>query len=217
MAISRRLFVAALPVFLASCTSTRSRRPVVVEDRRNSEFQHLYRALPSEPHPIPTLDVSQIDRELLRQEVPYSTSERPGTIIVEPYNRFLYLVQPGGSAMRYGVGVGREGYTFRGTATVGRKAAWPRWTPTQNMIRENPELNLPFAGGVDGGITNPLGARALYLYRNGRDTMYRLHGTNEPRSIGQSVSSGCIRLFNHDIIDLYDRTRTGARVIVRQA
>jgi lipoprotein-anchoring transpeptidase ErfK/SrfK len=118
-------------------------------------------------------------------------------------------------AMRYGVGVGREeGLNFRGTATIARKAAWPGWTPTANMIRKQPERYADLAGGLPGGLNNPLGARALYLYRNGRDTHFRLHGTVEPYTIGQSVSSGCIRLINQDIIDLYNRVPTGTKVVV---
>jgi lipoprotein-anchoring transpeptidase ErfK/SrfK len=136
--------------------------------------------------------------------------------VVNTPERRLYYVLGGGRALRYGIGVGREGLALRGNATVGRKAEWPNWTPTANMIRRDPR-NLQFASGVPGGPTNPLGARALYLYRNGRDTMFRIHGTNQPRSIGQAMSSGCVRMLNHDVIDLYDRVPTGSRVVVIQA
>ena len=122
-----------------------------------------------------------------------------------------------GRAVRYGVGVGRQGLALKGNAYVGRKAEWPSWTPTPNMIRREPERNLKYAGGMPGGLNNPLGARALYLYRNGNDTMFRLHGTNQPQSIGHAMSSGCIRMLNHDIIDLYERVPVGARVVVIQA
>jgi lipoprotein-anchoring transpeptidase ErfK/SrfK len=181
---------------------------------RNAEFAHLYRAVHSEPHPIPAVDVGRVERQFLRQRVAYDGSEGPGTIVVDPGSRFLYFVLENGEAMRYGVGVGREGFGWSGRATVGRKARWPTWTPPASMIRRQPEL-ARYAGGMDGGANNPLGARALYLYQDGRDTLYRLHGTNEPWSIGRAMSSGCIRLFNQDIIDLYERTPTGTRVVVR--
>lgn len=148
-----------------------------------------------------------------RRRVRYSGSERPGTIVVNTSERFLYAVEPDGWATRYGVGVGEEGLTLKGTATVGRKDDWPSWTPTANMMRRKPHL-LKYAGGVPGGPNNPLGARALYLYRGGRDTMFRLHGTNEPWTIGTAVSSGCIRLTNEDIIDLYNRTPVGTPVLI---
>lgn len=139
---------------------------------------------------------------------------QPGTIVVMPRRHFLYLVLPGGRARRYGVGVGKAGLAFRGTAVVGRKAKWPSWRPTDNMIRREPKKYARYAGGVPGGINNPLGARALYLYRGKRDTMYRIHGTNRPSSIGRSVSNGCIRMINEHAIDLYNRVPIGARVVV---
>lgn len=182
--------------------------------QRNAEFAPLYRALYDEPFPVPAVDVSRIEPRFLRQQVAYFGDEAPGTIVVDPDSRFLHLVQDGGTAMRYGVGVGREGFGWSGRATVGRKARWPTWTPPRSMIEREPEL-ARYAGGMDPGPENPLGARALYLYQNGRDTLYRLHGTNEPWSIGRAMSSGCIRLFNHDIIDLFERTPTGTQVVVK--
>ncbi|MEM9732059.1 MAG: L,D-transpeptidase [Pseudomonadota bacterium] len=139
---------------------------------------------------------------------------RPGTIVVDPRNHYLYLVESRFTARRYGVGVGRAGLAFRGTATIRRKAKWPSWTPTQNMIRREPEKYARFAGGVPGGPGNPLGARALYLYRGNRDTMFRIHGTTQPWSIGRSVSNGCIRMLNEHVIDLYNRTPKGTQVVV---
>ena len=130
--------------------------------------------------------------------------------------RHLYFVEPGGMAMRYTVGVGREeALNFRGNAVIGRKAEWPHWTPTGDMIRRMP-IYAHYTAGLPGGINNPLGARALYLYRGNQDTYFRLHGTIEPETIGQKVSSGCIRLFNQDIIDLYNRAPVGTRVVVLQ-
>jgi lipoprotein-anchoring transpeptidase ErfK/SrfK len=216
--LSRRLFLVGISTLaLSACTTSRERRlqaeirPVIEEP-----WASYYAARPGEPFPVPALDVRRIPRQFWRQEVSYSGNEAPGTIVVDTSQRFLYLVHPGGQATRYGVGVGREeGFNFRGTASIARKAAWPSWTPTANMIRRQPELYGPVAGGVPGGPTNPLGARALYLYRNGRDTHFRLHGTTEPHTIGNAVSSGCIRLTNHDIIDLYNRVPTGTTVIVK--
>lgn len=153
------------------------------------------------------------DPRLRRQRVRYDTRERPGTIVVDTRERFLYFVEEGGMATRYGVGVGREGANFRGRANIRRKAEWPSWTPTANMIRRDARLRQ-YAGGMPGGPNNPLGARALYLYRGGRDTMFRLHGTNEPASIGRAMSSGCIRLMNDDIVHLYERTPIGTPVVV---
>ena len=127
-------------------------------------------------------------------------------------------MQSGGDAVRYGVGVGKtEAFNFNGAAIIGRKAEWPHWTPTAKMVAREPERYGPVAAGMQGGEDNPLGARALYLYRNGSDTFYRLHGTTEPYSIGTMVSSGCIRFLNQDIIDLYNRVPVGSRVIVRPA
>ena len=167
-------------------------------------------------HEIPALDLTRIDPGVLRQQVAFAGPYRPGTIVVNIGERRLYFVQPGGVAMRYAVGVGREeALNFRGSAVIGRKAEWPHWTPTADMIRRMP-IYAHYASGLPGGINNPLGARALYLYRGNQDTDFRLHGTIEPETIGTKVSSGCIRLFNHDIIDLYNRVPVGAPVVVLQ-
>jgi lipoprotein-anchoring transpeptidase ErfK/SrfK len=141
-----------------------------------------------------------------RQEVDYSTNERPGTIVIDTPNRYLYLVEGGGKALRYGVGVGRPGFEWAGVKQITRKAEWPGWTPPPQMLLRRPDLPRH----MDGGIGNPLGARALYL----GSSMYRIHGTNEPWTIGQNVSSGCIRMMNDDVIDLYSRVKVGTRVIV---
>ncbi len=156
---------------------------------------------------------AKLDPRFQPQTVPF-TGYLPGTIIVDPRNHFLYLQLSRGRALRYGVGVGKAGLAFRGRAEVGRKAEWPSWRPTDNMIRREPAKYARYAGGVPGGPSNPLGARALYLYRNGRDTMYRIHGTNQPSSIGRSVSNGCIRMINEHVIDLYERVPVGAKVVV---
>ncbi len=140
----------------------------------------------------------------------------PGTVLIDPPNRFLYLVEQPGVARRYGVGVGRAGAAFRGSADVGRKAKWPSWRPTDNMIKRNPKKYARYAGGMKGGPGNPLGSRAIYLYRQGRDTLYRIHGTTEPWTIGKAVSNGCIRMLNEHVEDLYERVPVGAKVMVLQ-
>ena len=156
---------------------------------------------------------AQIDPQYRRQRVQYDGIGEPGSIVVDTNDKFLYLVEGDGWATRYGVGVGQAGLSLKGNATVGHKAVWPSWTPTESMMRRKPRL-VQYAGGVPGGPDNPLGARALYLYRGGKDTMFRVHGTNEPWSIGRAVSNGCVRLLNDDVIDLYDRTPVGASVVI---
>lgn len=150
-----------------------------------------------------------------KTEVAYTGPEAPGTIVVDTHARKLYLVNEGGTATRYAIAVGREGLSFRGSGYIGRKAEWPSWQPTANMIRTRPDLYAEYAGGLPGGLDNPLGARALYLYRGGRDTMFRIHGTIQNESIGHATSAGCIRLFNQDAIDLYTKVDTGVSVKVR--
>jgi lipoprotein-anchoring transpeptidase ErfK/SrfK len=148
-----------------------------------------------------------------RRRVAYDGGEPPGTIVVDTTERYLYHVEYGGWATRYGVAVGEAGLSLKGRATVGRKAEWPSWTPTASMIQRKPRLQQ-YAGGVEGGIHNPLGAAALYLYQGNVDTMYRLHGTNEPWSIGHAVSNGCVRLTNDDIVHLYSQTPIGTQVLI---
>ncbi|MGZ9810999.1 L,D-transpeptidase [Pseudoroseicyclus sp. H15] len=162
--------------------------------------------------PVPPQYLEGVNR---RAFVSYPGSQPAGTIEIDPYAKFLYWVMPDGMAMRYPIAVGREGRTLSGTVTVNRKAEWPGWTPTANMLRREPEIYEPFRGGVPGGLSSPLGARALYLYRGGRDTYYRIHGTNDLTSIGNSGSAGCIRMFNHDVIDLFERVPNGTRVVIR--
>ncbi|MBU4529326.1 MAG: L,D-transpeptidase [Hoeflea sp.] len=155
----------------------------------------------------------KLDEKFEPQTIRFSGYE-PGTIIIDPKNHFLYLQLAASTARRYGVGVGRAGLAFKGQAKVGRKAKWPSWTPTANMIRRDPKKYARFAKGVPGGPNNPLGSRALYLYRDGRDTLYRIHGTTEPSSIGRSVSNGCIRMINNHVEDLFERVPVGAQVVV---
>ena len=166
--------------------------------------------------PVAAIPVNKMNTRLLRQEVAYSTRERPGTIVVDTGGRFLYLVKSGGKAMRYGIGVGRAGFAWSGSAHIGWKQEWPKWTPPDEMIERRPDLEKYSTenGGQPGGPSNPLGARALYLMKDGKDTLYRLHGTPQWASIGTAASSGCIRLMNQDIIDLYRRVPNGTKVVV---
>ncbi|MGB5083399.1 MAG: L,D-transpeptidase [Methylocystis silviterrae] len=145
-----------------------------------------------------------------REIVQDPTNERPGTITVDTNNRYLYLSLPNGEAVRYGVGVGRQGFTWKGRTHIGRKEAWPDWTPPAAMLKRRPDLPRHMVGGED----NPLGARAMYLFAGNRDTMFRIHGSNEPWTIGQAVSSGCIRMLNNDVTDLFSRVKVGATVVV---
>lgn len=156
----------------------------------------------------------EIDPKFRPKVVDFRAGFEPGMLVVKPRARFLYWVETEHTARRYGIGVGRAGLAWFGRADVGRKAEWPSWTPTANMIRREPEKYARYAGGVRGGPNNPLGARALYLFRDGRDTYYRIHGTNEPWTIGRAVSNGCIRMLNEHVIDLYDRVPTGTPVVV---
>jgi lipoprotein-anchoring transpeptidase ErfK/SrfK len=147
-----------------------------------------------------------LDPRFVKQEVDYDGRHAPGTVVIDTNNRFLYLVQGNGRALRYGIGVGRPGFEWAGAKTVTRKAEWPDWRPPPQMLQRRPDLPRYMAGGPD----NPMGARGIYL----GSSLYRIHGTNEPHTIGQAVSSGCIRMTNDDVADLYDRVRVGTRVIV---
>jgi lipoprotein-anchoring transpeptidase ErfK/SrfK len=182
-------------------------------------FASLYGPGSGEAHALPTVRMADLDPAFVRMTVSYRTGEAPGTIIIDPQNHYLYLVQEGGLAIRYGVGVGRQGFGWSGTANVHDKQQWPDWYPPKEMLARQPELmanmsELQGGLGMPGGTRNPLGARALYLWQGNKDTLYRIHGTSEPWTIGRSVSSGCIRMIDQDVIDLYERVPVGAKVIV---
>lgn len=208
---------ASLPLLLAACATVPSeqQKPAVpVRQSQTDDSPQRYGAVQDEPFKVPAVSLKQFDPKYRRQLVDNPTQEAPGTIVVDPKNRFLYLILDGGKALRYGVGVGRAGMEWSGEAKVAYKREWPRWTPTPNMIARDPDRYRKWENGMEGGETNPLGARALYLFDNGEDTLYRIHGTNEPWSIGKNMSSGCIRMMNQDVIDLYRRVSAGAKVVV---
>lgn len=197
---------------LGGCASTSNR---VASHPVDPAVVAMYASVEDSGIKVPAVPVSRIDPQLYRQQVPtpeYITA-KPGTIVVDPQRRFLYLVEAGGTSMRYGIGVGRQGFAWTGTATIKSKQEWPKWFPPVEM-QQRDSYAAQFADGMEGGLKNPLGARALYLYQGDKDTLFRLHGTNEPRSIGSAVSSGCIRLFNQDIMDLYNRVPEGTQVVV---
>ncbi len=176
----------------------------------------MYGPMIDEGYEIPAVPIEKVDPRFYRQVVADPTGERPGTIVIDTVGHFLYLVRPGGEALRYGVGLGRAGFEWQGRAIIQWKQKWPTWTPPEEMIARQPELQKYSAenGGMAPGLDNPLGARALYLFQDGKDTLYRLHGSPEWWSIGKSVSSGCVRLINQDIIDLYDRVPDKTPVVV---
>ena len=214
--VDRRSLLAGIAVLLGGCANQRGTLIGAAFYPLGNGDLAAYGPRLDHGHEIPGLDLTRIDPSLLRQQVAFAGPYRPGTIVVNIGERRLYLVEPGGVAMRYAVGVGREeALNFRGSAVIGRKAEWPHWSPTADMIRRMP-IYAHYVNGLPGGINNPLGARALYLYRGNQDTDFRLHGTIEPETIGTKVSSGCIRLFNQDIIDLYNRVPVGTPVVVLQ-
>jgi lipoprotein-anchoring transpeptidase ErfK/SrfK len=182
-------------------------------------YAALYGAVSGEPFPIPAVRLTDIGQQFLRTEVSYRSGEAAGTIIIDPRNHFLYFIEGGGRATRYGVGVGREGFGWSGIAAIHDKQEWPDWYPPKEMVARQPELRQQLSDlegglGMAGGPRNPLGSRAMYLWQGNKDTLYRIHGTVEPWTIGKSISSGCIRMINQDVIDLYSRAAVGAKVIV---
>jgi len=205
----RRASFLIVAASLAACSQA------IQEPVTQIPVDHNYDALQDGDITIPAVSPEYLKEPNRRAEVAYTGTEAPDTIVVDPYAKFLYFVEDGGLAIRYPIAVGREGRGFKGDATIGRKAEWPDWTPTANMLRTEPDVYGPFARGIPGGRMNPLGARALYLYSGSRDTHYRIHGTNDTATIGNAGSAGCIRLFNQDIIDLFGRVPVGTDVYVR--
>lgn len=198
----KAVILAMTALMLASCTTA---------DDMNGNLADRAKLYAAEPFPVRLVDRRKFDRRFMPTEVAAPTADVPGTIIIDTKTRNLYLIGQGGKARRYGIAVGAAGHAWSGTANVGRKAKWPAWYPTDDMKATAPDLPQR----IEPGDHNPLGARALYLYADGRDTLYRIHGTSEPWTIGTEASSGCIRMLNEDVIDLYDRVNNGAKVIVR--
>ncbi len=225
----RRAAVLAVPLALAACAGSRPLPPAGATDPMafapapvptspaftpNITDNSRYGEVADEPFPVKPVNLEKIDSRFLKQVVPNTTGEAPGTIVIDPRERHLYLVQDDGTAIRYGVGVGREGFAWSGTAYIRRKLEWPDWHPPAEMVARDPHAR-PYANGMPGGPGNPLGARSMALWEGNRDTLFRIHGTIEPYSIGKAVSSGCIRMLNQDVIDLYSRVPLGTKVVVR--
>ncbi|QPC92267.1 L,D-transpeptidase [Mesorhizobium sp. INR15] len=221
--LSRRAFLGAsalgaASVALSACTTTEVVTPPPVAAAPPGpalgDTATMYTARTDEGFQLPAIPVAKLDPKFVRQIVADPTGEKPGTIVVDVSEHFLYLVRDGGKAIRYGVSLGKAGFGWTGTAVVQARKKWPVWTPPPEMIQRRPEL-AKFKDGMPPGPQSPLGARALYLFRDGKDTMYRLHGTPEWDSIGKNASSGCVRFMNQDIIDLYSRVNGPAQVFVR--
>ncbi|MCF7647382.1 L,D-transpeptidase [Bacillus subtilis] len=219
-AFSRRHFLlGASALALTGCVSTgETKRPAaeLAANKVKPVTPPMYYAVWDEGYQIPEVDVSKIPEKFWRAEVDYMTDEKPGTVVVDTPNKYLYHIKPGGRATRYGIGVGKDGYAWSGRAKIAYKRKWPRWTPPDEMVARNPALQ-PYSianGGMGPGLNNPLGARAHYIHKDGRDTIYRIHGSPEYWTIGKSVSSGCIRMVNQDVMHLYDNVRDGSDIVV---
>lgn len=189
---------------------------VTSDGMSRTEAAMMYGPLPNEKFPVPAADVSRLDPKYFRRTVRYESKDAPGTIVVDPSNYYVYRIEGDGNATRYGANVGRQGFLWSGEAYVGRKAEWPTWTPPKEMIKRQPEA-AKYAGGMPGGLDNPLGARTLYLYQNGAYTLYTIYSTIDPDTIGTNLTSGCTGLLTQDMMDLYDRTAVKTKVIVLPA
>jgi lipoprotein-anchoring transpeptidase ErfK/SrfK len=206
-----------LSMGLASCSTTSSSTSETAQVETTKISNDSYGKVTDAGYALPAIPIDRVNKKYHRQVVDYTTDRKRGTIIVDTRERFLYYILGNGKAMRYGIGVGKQGFAWKGEAYVAWKQEWPSWHPPVEMAARKPEVAKYVEKGMDPGITNPLGARAMYLFDDkGRDTQFRLHGTPEWSSIGTAASSGCIRLMNQDVIDLYSRVRPGknARVVV---
>jgi lipoprotein-anchoring transpeptidase ErfK/SrfK len=226
--LSRRNFLiggtSAAALVLSGCT--RSERVVArigkgrtTSGKSSENYALIYGPKHDEQFPLPAVDLKKVKSKFYRREVANRTGYPAGTVVVDTKNFYLYWTQPGGTAMRYGVGLGRAGFSWNGTGKIRWKQKWPKWTPPAEMIERDPSLEKWSAenGGQPPGLDNALGARALYIFQNGQDTLYRLHGTSQASSIGSAVSSGCVRLLNQDVIDLYNRVPNGSPIVVVQS
>jgi len=204
-------------IALTGCTTTTETQQA--EATTAKIFTDSYGSVTDAGYALPAIPINKVNKKFHRQIVAYSTKEKPGTIVVNTRERFLYYVLPNGKAVRYGIGVGKQGFAWQGEAYIAWKQEWPTWHPPKEMAARKPDVAQYVENGMGPGLRNPLGARALYLFNEkGQDTLFRLHGTPEWASIGTAASSGCIRLMNQDIIDLYSRVRPGkgAKVVVQQ-
>ncbi|MEQ9570752.1 MAG: L,D-transpeptidase [Nitratireductor sp.] len=212
----------AASLALASCTTTSGIPPA---DKPKDDagpgsafgsYATMYAPIPDGGFDVPPVPIDTMERRYLRRLVPDPTGERPGTVVVDTSAHFLYLVRENGQALRYGVGLGRAGFEWSGRAVIQWKRKWPTWTPPDEMIARKPELEKYSVrnGGMEPGLMNPLGARALYIFQDGVDTLYRVHGSPEWWTIGKSVSSGCVRMLNQDVMDLYDRVPNRTPILV---
>ncbi|AYD01793.1 L,D-transpeptidase [Neorhizobium sp. NCHU2750] len=225
--LSRRSFVigsVSMTAALAGCSTVNTPTVVPVAAQRpigppdEAELEARYAAVEDGGHLLPAIPYKKIDPKYYRQRVIDPTGEKPGTVVVDTPGRFLYVVEPGGTAMRYGVSIGRDGFAWEGEGVIQWRQPWPRWKVPPEMVARDPKLKKYSieAGGMDPGVKNPLGARALYIFKDGQDTLYRLHGSPEWQSIGTAASSGCVRFVNQDILDLYTRVPYHARIVVHQ-
>lgn len=228
--LSRRGFLnlaaaGAASAALSACTTARGGdqiveapqiAPPVSAEPGFGDYASMYASVVDEGYEVPGIPVKKVPAQFRRQIVADPTGERPGTLVVDTSTHHLYLVREGGEAIRYGVGLGRAGFAWSGRAVIQWKRKWPKWTPPDEMIGRQPELAKYSSrnGGMQPGLNNPLGARALYIFQNNEDTLYRVHGSPEWWTIGKSVSSGCVRLMNQDIIDLYDRVPNKTPILV---
>ncbi len=210
--ISRRSFLGSTAALMASATAANAAHPLYggVDFTRDPNL--IPPAEAAQDFPIAAYE-QNLPPRFRRQQVTIGNQSPAGNVVVDPEHRFLYLMLGGDQALRYGVGVGREGFAWSGSAIIGMKRKWPRWLPPESMVERDPHA-AQWANGMPGGPENPLGARALYLEANGIDTLYRIHGTNDPSSIGKAVSSGCVRMLNEDVADLFERVKLGTPVTV---
>lgn len=220
--MSRRGFLAGASTLLAMTAAGCATTTQTTREQANlpppipADVVMMYAALPQERFPVPAVDLRYLDPKYYRKRVPYQTTEKPGTVVVDTPNFYLYHVEEGGMAMRYGCGLGRAGFEWAGRGHIAYSREWPVWTPPSEMIDRQPELEK-WRNGQPPGLDNPLGARALYIHEGNRDTIYRIHGTGETWTIGQAVSSGCVRLLHQDVIHLAENVKFGSPLVVLES
>ena len=210
--LNRRSFLLGSAVGLSGLTLA----SCVSDGMSLTEAAKLYGPMPNERFPIPAVDVTKIDPKYFRQTVRYETKEATGTIIIDPANYYVYRIEGDGLATRYGANVSRPGFLWSGEAYIGRKAEWPIWTPPKEMIQRQPETRK-YAGGMPPGLENPLGARVLYIYQNGKYTLYTIYSTSDPETMVSGITSGCTGLLTQDMIHLYSRTPIKTKVVMLPA